>query len=72
MLTQSDKLTVRKIRDKANADEYIDFVVPVKAGATEDISELFLDTKSNNTTTETLGFIKLGLSLKGLNSIPGI
>ena len=42
-------------------------MVPVKAVATEDISDLFLDTKSNNTTTETLGFIKLGLSLKGLN-----
>jgi PAS domain S-box-containing protein len=63
----NDKLVVSRIRDKENGDEYIEFVVPVKSIAEDESPGLFLDSPGKDTITETIGFIKLGFSLKGLS-----
>ena len=66
--SSNDEMTVSKILDKGNGDEYIDFVVPVKSLSSDEGAHLFLeDSPGNKKTDQTLGFIKLGFSLKGLS-----
>ena len=66
--SSNDKMIVSKILDKGNGDEYIDFVVPVRSFSNNKGSDLFLeDSPRNKKPDQTLGFIKLGFSLKGLS-----